>query len=212
MKNKNIAIILLILSFLVTSVCLFATYSIYQGLDDARHVSQQQPVLKKELIKRFEDRDSLAWAHFEQNRQAFNDLFDFPTREHFDTFEQEVRKILDRSRQEYEMLDSESIKSSNFMIDNTSDIFKVSAIIQNVTEEMLKVTVDRGFLIVQAEHKEEVKDQAELKKYSTFKRVIKLPTNVDVAKAKVSFKESILVITMPKTEMKKQEPLELKIN
>jgi len=217
MKNKKVVIVLLVLSFLVTSVCLFATYNIYQGLDEMRNVSQQQPMLKKELIKRFEQRQSLALAHFEQNMQAFNEFFDFPTRTQFDTFEQEIRKMLDRSRQEYEMLDPDAIKSSTFMIENTDKQFKVTSILQNVTEAMLDVTIDRGFLIVTAGQKQEEakdgeKNQAELKRFSSFKRVVKLPANVDVSKAKVTFKENILTVTMPKTELAKQEPLKLKIN
>ena len=43
-----------------------------------------------------------------------------------------------------------------------------------------------------------------------FQRTVSLPDNVDDANAKASFKDGILIVTIPKTEKSKRKTIEIK--
>lgn len=218
MKQNKTVIVLIGLSLFITSTCLFATYSIYKhtpGIDYSNSLTTKEGLqLKDEMIKRLESKSLLSLNSQESLKKvAFNDFMSFPTREHFEGFEQELNKIFSQAKKDIYEMDSYSVQSSSFMINNTEKEFKVSAIFKNVTKDMLKITVENGFLTVFAESKVS-KEESNDKKFSMvrpYKKVIKLPTNINLSKAEVSFVEDILIIKIPKTEIKKVEPVILKI-
>lgn len=218
MKYSKTVIATLVLLSLFTAGCLFGTYTIAKDVE-----KMTAPVANKEirdgLQKRFEMLQQQSLAEFNKTASlAFNDFF--PSRDYFDNIHQELNNIFEENRREMYELNSKAVRSSNFMIDNTDTEFKVSAILQNVNKEMLKVTVNKGFLVVEASKenktqeadKKEAKDVKKEQRYSSFKKVIKLPRNVDLAKATASYKENVLVVAFPKTELKDDKPMEIKIN
>lgn len=217
MKYNKIVISALVLSIVFSGSCLIAAYTI----NNSSKYSMAKPFANKDvkdgLKSRIENLQKQSLLELNQlSKVAFNESLFLPTRAYFDNFEKELDRILDDNRKEIYELNSKAVGISNFMVDNTDKHFKVSALTQNVTKEMLNVEVHKGFLTVSAQEKTEdkaAKDKEETKQkfVSSFKKIIKLPENVDAKKAEISFKENHLIITFPKTELKEDKPLKLEI-
>ena len=222
MNYSKTVIATIVLLSLFTAGCLFGTYTIAKDVEKMIAAPVANKQIRDGLQKRFEMLQQQSLVEFNKTSSlAFNDFF--PSRDYFDNIHQELNNIFEENRKEMYELNSKAVRSSNFMVDNTDKEFKVSAILQNVNKEMLKVVVNRGFLIVTASQENKVKEQdskeakdsKEVKKeqrYSSFKKVIKLPRNVDLTKATASYKENVLVVAFPKTELKDDKPMEIKIN
>lgn len=215
--NKTIILIIVLLS-LFSTWCFMAAYQVTQ---DARMVGVR-PMVNQDIKNGLKSRFEAMGQYSELNNKAsfaFNDSFEFPPREYFDNFEEKLDSLFNKSREEMYEVNSKAIRASSFMVENTDKTFKVSAIMQNVTKEMLVVSVHRGFLTVTAQEKtKEVKNDnknksksAMVQQYASIKKVIKLPRNIDVHKAIVNFKENLLVIEFLKTELKEDNPIILEI-
>jgi HSP20 family protein len=216
MNNKKLAYSLLVLSFFVTATCLFATYYVYSNAQYAGSIiSDQQVEMRKQLEEKMKKARDLS---LNQSPISFvlNEPFGFPTREFFTNFEQELDKIFEQQRKALYQDDENSIRSSSFMVDNKEKEFKVSAILQNVTKDMLDISIHDGYLTIKAEKKleKETKTENTDKKVfsnSRINKVIKLPRNADVTKSSVTFADGVLVIKMPKTELKDEKPIKLEV-
>lgn len=232
MKSKKVAYTLIGLSVFVSASCLFATYLIKNNdIELKAPQTQTQIQLKNELQKRLESQQEAfnAFSRFEAaNQVAFNEMMaDFPIRDYMASFEQEMYRMFDQVRKDMNDINNSSVRSSSFMVEETDKEFKVSAIIKNVKKEELKVQIHKGFLTVSADQKTDVKTtsddkkeskddksvktQEEVIKYSQFKKVFKLPKNVETDKAEVTFKDDILLITMPKIQIPEEKPVTLEI-
>lgn len=215
MKNNKLVVLLAFMSFLVAATCFFATVYVYynnQNVLGLNSVSATEQKMKDELKTRLEQAQSLSSINVRGLNFVFNDSFPFPARDFFATFEQEMNNLFEQQRKDFVVSNQNAVRSSTFMIEDTKDIFKVSAILQNVTKEMLDVTIEKGFLIVKAEKSQNAKkDEQQSMASSKIHKVIKLPKNVVANKADVSYKEGILIITMPKTELKEEKPIKLEV-
>lgn len=232
MKSKKVAYTLIGLSVFVSTSCLFATYLIKNNdVAFKAQETQTQIQLKNELQKRLESHQE-AFNAFSRvgaaHQVAFNEMMaDFPIRDYMASFEQEMYRMFDQVRQDMNDINNSSVRSSSFMVEETDKEFKVSAIVKNVKKEELKVQIHKGFLTVSAQQKVDEKapvektknskdeksaqTKQEVIKYSQFKKVFKLPKNVEADKAEVTFKDDILLITMPKTVIPEEEPVTLEI-
>jgi HSP20 family molecular chaperone IbpA len=227
MKYDKKVISGLVLLSLFSGSCLIATYNI-NNTNKTYTKSAYSQQIKQGLTKRLLDNTQQSLLSYNSTvKSAFNNSFGFMPREHLDNFSENLSKFFEQENQAMYELNSKAITSTNFMIENTDKTFKVSAIMQNVTKEMLKISVYKGFLEVKADKKlvedstkdktaskddkKAVKEKAFATEYSSFKKLVKLPKNIDATKAQISFKDNILVVTFPKTELKEEKPIELKI-
>jgi HSP20 family protein len=100
------------------------------------------------------------------------------------------------------------------ILDHTDDI-EVQAALPGVKKEDLEVSVTNQTITIRSSTKEE-KKEGEKGKYfrreisrGEFQRTLSLPDNVDGEKAKASFKDGILKVTIPKTEKSKRKSIEI---
>ena len=216
MNHKKLAYSLLVLSFFVTATCLFATYYVYSNTQyTGSIISEQQIEMRKQLEEKMKKARDLS-LNESQISFVLNEPFGFPVQEFFTNFEQELDKIFEQQRKALYADDENSIRSSSFMVDNKEKEFKVSAILQNVTKDMLDISIHDGYLIIKAEKKLETETKTENTDKKVFSnsrinKVIKLPRNADVTKAVVTFADGVLVVKMPKTELKDEKPIKLEI-
>ncbi|MCS7250584.1 MAG: Hsp20/alpha crystallin family protein [candidate division WOR-3 bacterium] len=101
------------------------------------------------------------------------------------------------------------------MYEKGNDII-VEAEIPGLEKEDLSVTVSENSLTIKGEIKKEkeVKEKDYYlceRSYGSFSRTIELPTEVDSEKAKASYKNGILKITLPKKQPEKKLETEIKI-
>jgi len=100
------------------------------------------------------------------------------------------------------------------ILDHTDDI-EVQAALPGVKKEDLEVSVTNQTITIRSSTKEEKKEEAKGKYFrreisrGEFQRTLSLPDNVDGEKAKASFKDGILKVTIPKTEKSKRKSIEI---
>jgi len=100
------------------------------------------------------------------------------------------------------------------IIDHDSEI-EIQAALPGVKKEDLDVSIGESTVTIRASSQKE--DKEETKQYyrqeisrGEFQRTLSLPANVDSDKAKASFKDGILAITLPKLEKSKRKSIEIK--
>ncbi|MEO0087486.1 MAG: Hsp20/alpha crystallin family protein [candidate division WOR-3 bacterium] len=101
------------------------------------------------------------------------------------------------------------------MYEKGNDII-VEAEIPGMEKENLSVTVSENAVTIKGEIKKEkeVKEKDYYlceRSYGSFSRTIDLPTEVDAEKAKATYKNGILTITLPKKQPEKKLETEIKI-
>ena len=101
-------------------------------------------------------------------------------------------------------------------IAETDEAFVIKAEIPEVNKEDVKVTVDNGVLTFRGERKQEKEEKNKKihrveRFYGSFTRSFPLPDNVDESKIDASFKDGLLILTIPKTEETKPKVIDVKI-
>lgn len=100
------------------------------------------------------------------------------------------------------------------ILDHDNDI-EVHAALPGVKKEDLDVSVTNQTITIRSSTKEEKKEEEKGKYFrreisrGEFQRILSLPDNVDGDKAKASFKDGILTVTIPKTEKSKRKTIEI---
>ena len=100
------------------------------------------------------------------------------------------------------------------ILDHDNDI-EVHAALPGVKKEDLEVSVTNQTITIRSCTKEEKKTEEKGKYFrreisrGEFQRTLSLPDNVDGDKAKASFKDGILTVTIPKTEKSKRKSIEI---
>lgn len=100
------------------------------------------------------------------------------------------------------------------ILDHANDI-EVQAALPGVKKEDLEVSVTNQTITIRSSTKEEKKVEEKGKYFrreisrGEFQRTLSLPDNVDGEKAKASFKDGILKVTIPKTEKGKRKSIEI---
>ncbi len=101
------------------------------------------------------------------------------------------------------------------ILDHDNDI-EVQAALPGVKKEDLDVSINNQTITIRTSTKEEKKEEEKGKYFrreitrGEFQRTLSLPDNVDGDKAKASFKDGILKVTIPKTEKSKRKSVEIK--
>lgn len=101
-------------------------------------------------------------------------------------------------------------------IAETDGHIKVKAELPGMKKEDLKVTVKDSTLYISGERKqeEETKDKTYHRierSYGRFCRTLSLPIEVDADKIKASYKDGILLVTLPKQESLKPKDIEVEV-
>jgi len=100
------------------------------------------------------------------------------------------------------------------ILDHDNEI-EVHAALPGVKKEDLEVSISNQTITIRSSTKEEKKEEEKGKYFrreisrGEFQRTLSLPDNVDGDKAKASFKDGILKVTIPKTEKSKRKSIEI---
>ena len=90
-------------------------------------------------------------------------------------------------------------------VTETDKEFQVTADLPGMDEKDLEVTFVEGALSIKGEKREEHEEEKgnmfhSERRYGAFERLIRISSDIDLNKAKASFKKGVLKITLPKTE------------
>ena len=100
------------------------------------------------------------------------------------------------------------------ILDHDDDI-EVHAALPGVKKEDLDISINNQTITIRTSSKEEKKEEEKGKYFrreitrGEFQRTLSLPDNIDGDKAKASFKDGILKVTIPKTEKSKRKNIEI---
>ena len=97
------------------------------------------------------------------------------------------------------------------------DYFTVKMELPGMKKEDIEVSFHEGSLSISGERKTETKhEETEVYRserfFGRFQRTVSLPSTVDPAKVKASYKDGILSITLPKTEAAKPKHIDVTVN
>ncbi len=115
-----------------------------------------------------------------------------------------------------EGLPRESLWYPAIDIEETEDVFKLSAELPGMKKDDIKISFSNGTLTMEGERKFEKEEKNKTfhrieRSYGKFKRVISMPREIEPDKAKASYEEGILTITLPKSEKAKPKEIGIKV-
>jgi len=147
-----------------------------------------------EIIRRNSD----FWEPFEMLKGFQTDLghvFDFP--------------VLSRGR-------LDGTFQPDVELQEQEDQFLVRADLPGLRKDDLSISVDRNYVTLKGERKHEKETKKEGYQYSelfygSFSRAIALPTDIQAEKAKASYRDGVLEITLPKLESAKPKQIDVEI-
>jgi HSP20 family protein len=101
-------------------------------------------------------------------------------------------------------------------ISETGKEYLVRAELLAVKKEDVKVTVDGGMITIEGECKQQKEDKNEKfhrieSFYGSFFRSFSLPENMDTKNIRCETKDGMLTVHIPKTEIEKHKPIEIKV-
>jgi HSP20 family protein len=101
-------------------------------------------------------------------------------------------------------------------IQETEKEYLIKAELPGVKKEEVKVEMLDGVLSIEGERKQEKEEKGKRfhkveRSYGTFVRQFALPTGVDATKIEAEFKEGMLNVHLPKTEVAKPKAVEVKV-
>ena len=102
-------------------------------------------------------------------------------------------------------------------ISETDKNFCIKAEVPGIKSEDVKIDIDNHVLSIRGENKQEKEEEGERfhrveRYYGSFARSFSLPENVDEEKIEATFKDGLLTLTIPKTEVKKPQAIEIKVS
>jgi len=101
-------------------------------------------------------------------------------------------------------------------ISETDDKFCIKAEIPGIKREDVKINIEDHVLTIHGENKQEKEETGEKfhrveRFYGSFRRSFTLPENVDEGKVDAAFKDGLLTLMIPKTEVAKPKAIEVKV-
>lgn len=141
--------------------------------------------------------------------------------EHFiRTVNDEINSLLNRHFDSYfpeaaYLEDADKFSMPVEMLDKGKD-YQIKAEIPGVKKENLDINVDKNYLTINAEKKEETteEDRAYKKtefRYGTYSRTVYFPEEIDVEKTEAKLEDGILKIDAPKRKIDKNECKKLQV-
>ncbi len=101
-------------------------------------------------------------------------------------------------------------------IRETRDALELTAELPGVDPKDVDVTVENGVLTIHGERKFEKEEEGQTyhrveRVYGTFERSFTLPNSVDADKIKATYKNGLLILTVPKREEAKPKPVKIAV-
>lgn len=101
-------------------------------------------------------------------------------------------------------------------ITETDDAFNITAEVPGIKREDVKINIEDHILSISGEKNQEKEEKGETfhrteRFYGSFNRSFSLPKNVNEDKIEAVFKDGLLTLTIPKTEVKKTKAIEIKV-
>ena len=101
-------------------------------------------------------------------------------------------------------------------ISETKGNFNIKVEVPGVKREDVKINIDDHVLSVHGESKHEKEEESEEfhrveRFYGSFSRSFSLPENVDEDGVEATFKDGLLTLSIPKTEVAKPKAIEIKV-
>lgn len=100
-------------------------------------------------------------------------------------------------------------------VTETESGIKVTAEVPGIAKEDISITLSDGLLTVSGEKKEEREEKSEdrtlsERRYGSFSRTVRLPSEVDAEKVEAAYKDGVLSIILPRAEGVKTKRIEVK--
>lgn len=101
-------------------------------------------------------------------------------------------------------------------IEETENEFVIKAELPGMKKEDIKISLSGDILAISGEKKKEVEEKGKTyyrmeRSYGKFQRNITLPAEVEMDKAKASYKNGILTLNLPKSEISKPREIPIKV-
>jgi HSP20 family protein len=108
------------------------------------------------------------------------------------------------------LLESEKNWAPRLDVSETDKEIEVIADLPGLEKKDIDISLDNGVLVIKGEKKEEYKETDKHvhrmeRRYGSFYRALRLPTEVKSDKIEASFKNGVLKITLPKSEEAKKK-------
>ena len=102
-------------------------------------------------------------------------------------------------------------------IGETDKAFTIKADIPGVKREEVKISIEDRVLSIRGESRQEKENKDEKmhrieRFYGSFSRSFTLPENVDIDKIDAAFKDGLLTLVIPKSDVARPKSVEVKIN
>jgi len=140
------------------------------------------------------------WEPFGGIRRRGHDVFNELT-----GMQQEMNRLFDEFFGERQTEMTECAWTPMVDVSETETEIKVRAELPGLTQDNIEIHLQDNVLTLQGEKKEEQKDEQENfhrveRCYGSFTRSFNLPTNVKADAVQATFKNGVLLITLPKSE------------
>jgi len=101
-------------------------------------------------------------------------------------------------------------------IAETDKAFVIKMEVPEVDKKDVKIEVEHGILKIMGERKREKEEQGKKfhrieRCYGSFCRSFTLPKNIEEGKIEAKFKDGMLTVELPKVELPKSKPIEIKV-
>ena len=101
-------------------------------------------------------------------------------------------------------------------VKETADNYLIEVEVPGMDRDDMKLSIKKDELVLEGEKKEENKEEGESflrieRSYGSFRRTIRLPSEVDQAGVKANYVNGVLKITLPKTEEEKPKEIEVEV-
>ena len=105
--------------------------------------------------------------------------------------------------------------SPAFDVSETDEEFTVKAELPGIVEKDIDISISDGILTIKGEKKHEKEEENACyhtveRRYGSFSRTMRLPTDVDAEKVDATFKDGVLRLALPKSEASKPRKIEIK--
>lgn len=96
------------------------------------------------------------------------------------------------------------------------NLYKLQFEMPGVTKDEVKITVEDGFLVIRAEHKEEEEEGSDDERWSArsfgyYDTSLFLPSDAKIGEIKAELNNGVLTVLIPRAEQKAKDVTEIKV-
>lgn len=102
-------------------------------------------------------------------------------------------------------------------ISETDTAYLIKGEIPGVKKEDIKVTIEKGMIIMRGERRHEKEEKGEKfhrieRSFGSFMRSFRMPEDADESRVKAEFKDGMISVTLSKSEKAKNKPKEIEVS